>query len=324
MARDIVVIGTSLGGIEALKVLVASLPSDLKAALLVVIHIAASSPGVVASILERSGRLSASNAQDGDKIRHGHIFVAPPDHHLIIDPPDRVRISRGPKENLWRPAVDPLFRSAAAFGSRVIGIILTGGLDDGAAGLWAVKHRGGTAVVQHPNDAVAPSMPLNAMLRVAIDYCVPLIELGPLIVRLVNEPIEEEEVSMRHQLQTENRIAAGEEVSLAEKNAVGQPSAFACPECHGVLSEIREAKHSRFRCHTGHAYSLESLLTQYGSDAETSLWNAIRVIEEKTMLLRKAAQDLKDMDPKRSILSLEDAEKLEGQAKALREMIMAK
>jgi two-component system chemotaxis response regulator CheB len=325
-ARDIIVIGTSLGGIEALKVLVAALPRNLKAAILVVIHIAPSSPGVVPSILERAGRLSASNAQDGDTIRHGHILVAPADHHLLVEPHDRVRVSRGPKENLWRPAVDPLFRSAAAaFGSRVIGAILTGGLDDGTAGLWAVKQRGGVAVVQHPDDAVAPSMPLNAMLYVPVDHCVRLVELGPLIVSLVSEPIQEPEVApMSHQLEIENRIAAGEHASLREKTALGSPSSFACPECHGVLAEIKEGKHSRFRCHTGHAYSLESLLTQFGSDAESSLWNALRSIEEKVMLLRKAAQDLKEGDPKKSARFLQDSEQFESQANVLRAMIVGK
>jgi two-component system chemotaxis response regulator CheB len=325
-SRDIVVIGTSLGGIEALKGLVASLPAELKAAILVVLHIAPSSPGIVPSILERAGPLSASNAQNGDTIRHGHIFVAPPDHHLLVEAPERIRTSKGPKENLWRPAVDPLFRSAAAvFGSRVIGVILTGGLDDGAAGLWAVKQRGGLAVVQHPDDAVAPSMPLNAMLHVAVDHCVPLVDLGPLIARLVSEPIQEQEVlPMPDQLQTENRIIAGEDVPLREKTQLGTPSAFACPECHGVLSEIRDGKLSRFRCHTGHAYSLESLLTQFDADAETSLWNAIRSIEEKAMLLRKEAEDLKGLNLKKSTACLQDAGELESQANVLRGMIVGK
>jgi two-component system, chemotaxis family, protein-glutamate methylesterase/glutaminase len=280
----------------------------------------------VPSILERAGQLSASNAQDGDTIRHGHIFVAPPDHHLLVDGRERIRTSKGPKENLWRPAVDPLFRSAAAvFGSRVIGVILTGGLDDGAAGLWAVKQRGGLALVQHPDDAVAPSMPLNAMLHVPVDHCLSLVELGPLIVRLTSEPIQEQEVlPMPDQLQTENRIVAGEDVHLREKTQLGAPSPFACPECHGVLSEIKEGKLSRFRCHTGHAYSLESLLTQFGSDAEASLWNAIRSIEEKAMLLRKQAQDVKNVDLPSSTCCLQDAGKLESQADVLRGMILGK
>jgi two-component system, chemotaxis family, protein-glutamate methylesterase/glutaminase len=324
--RDIVVIGTSLGGIEALKTLVAAFPQDLKAAIFVVVHIAPSSPGVLPSILQRAGPLSASNSHDGEPIRHGHIFVAPPDHHLLIDPHGRVRISRGPRENLWRPAVDPLFRSAAAaYGSRVIGVILTGGLDDGAAGLWTVKQRGGTAVVQHPDDAVAPSMPLSAMLRVAVDHCVPLVDLGPLLVRLVREPTKPEEPPpMPDQLQTENKIAAGEEASLREKTQLGTPSHFGCPECHGVLSEINEGGHSRFRCHAGHAYSSETLLSQFGTDAENSLWNAIRSLEEKAILLRKNAHDLNDCDAKSSERCLREAAELESQANALRTMVLSR
>ena len=323
--RDIIVVGASLGGIDALKSLAATLPGDFSAAVFIVIHIAASSPAVLASILQRSGRLSASNAEDGEAIRHGHIFVAPPDHHLLLEEGGRVRVTRGPKENLCRPAIDPLFRSASTFGNRVIGVILTGGLDDGAAGLWAIKQRGGTAVVQHPNDAVAPSMPLNAMLRVAVDHCVPLAELGALLVRLTKEEIPESKGSaMSEQIETEVKVASGEKTLLPDFRKLGQPSSFSCPECHGVLAEINEGNHARFRCHTGHAYSLQALLAQYETATEESLWNSIRVLEERIMLFRKAAEELRFRNETRSAENLGKAGELEEQVEALREMVMRK
>jgi two-component system chemotaxis response regulator CheB len=321
--RDIIVIGASLGGIDALKALTATLPSDLPAAILIVVHIAPSSPGILPVILQQSGTLSASIPANGEAIRPGHIFVAPPDQHMLLDESGSVRLAHGPKENLARPAIDPLFRSASIFGSRVIGVILTGGLDDGSAGLWSIKQQGGTALVQHPNDALAPSMPLNAMLRVAVDYCVPLSEIGPLLGRLTKETIpRKEKPLMSEQIRTEIKVASGEKMTLAEIKKLGVPSSFACPECHGVLSQINEQNISRFRCHTGHAYSLQSLLTQYEADTEESLWNTIRSIEERMMLLQKAAEELRLLDEARSVESLQKATELEGQLEVLRKIVM--
>src|SRR3712207_6221044 len=181
--KDIIVIGTSSGGIEALKELVSALPRDLKAAVFVVLHVAPYSLGILPEILSREGTLPAANAADWEQIEPGRIYVAPPDHHLLLDAAGYVRVTRGPRENRFRPAVDTLFRSAAhAFGPRVVGVILTGWLDDGTAGLWAVKERGGTAVVQHPEEAFAPAMPLNAIKHVEVDHIVPLREIAPLLL----------------------------------------------------------------------------------------------------------------------------------------------
>jgi two-component system chemotaxis response regulator CheB len=187
--QDIIVIGTSAGGIEALKVLVSTLPHDLNASLFVVLHLGTNGLGVLPEILERAGPLPASNAQEGERINPGHVHVAPPDRHLLLDRSGCVRVTRGPKAHRTRPAVDPLFRSAAhAFGPRVIGVILTGRLNDGAVGLQAVKARGGTAIVQHPAEAFAPSMPQSALAHVAVDHCVPLRDIAPLLVRLTRAP----------------------------------------------------------------------------------------------------------------------------------------
>lgn len=189
--KDIIVIGTSAGGISALKELVSGLPRDLKAAVFVVLHVAPYSLGILPEILEREGPLPASNAIDWEKVEPGRIYVAPPDRHLQLEDSGHVRVTRGPRENRFRPAVDPLFRSAArAYGPRVIGVILTGWLDDGMAGLWAVKERGGTTVVQHPDDSFAPAMPLNAIRHVEVEHILALKEIGPLLARLTSGEIE--------------------------------------------------------------------------------------------------------------------------------------
>src|SRR5687767_8151066 len=184
MSNRIVVIGTSAGGIDALRTIAAALPADFPAPIAVVMHSAPDSPGVLHEIIDRAGPLSALRARNGQRLEAGRIYVAPPDRHLLIEP-GRVRVTRGPKENRFRPAIDPLFRSAAqVYGPAAIGVILTGNLDDGTAGLWAMKKLGGTAVVQDPSDALFPSMPTSALTHVPVDHCVPLSEMVPLLARL--------------------------------------------------------------------------------------------------------------------------------------------
>ena len=208
--KEFIVIGTSSGGINALKELVAALPADLKASVFVALHVAPYSIGILPEILERAGRLPASNAKDWEGIEQGRIYVAPPDFHLMVEPSGHMRVTRGPRENRFRPAVDPLFRSAAhAFGPRVVGVILTGWLDDGTAGLWAVKERGGTAIVQHPDDCDAPAMPLNAIKHVEVDHIVPLKEIAPLLVRLTESPAGEKgERPVSEEMNIEVKLAA--------------------------------------------------------------------------------------------------------------------
>jgi two-component system chemotaxis response regulator CheB len=290
--KDIIVIGASSGGIDALKELFAALPRDLKASVFVALHVAPYSLGILPEILERAGSMPASNAKDMEQIEPGHIYVAPPDFHLLVEPSGYVRVTRGPRENRFRPAVDPLFRSAAhAFGPRVVGVILTGWLDDGTAGLWAVKERGGTAVVQHPDDAFAPSMPLNAIKSVEIDHIVPLKEMAPLLVRLTEAPAGEEGVRpVSEEMKTEVKIAREENALESGILKWGEPSIYACPECHGVLLQLKEGKNLRFRCHTGHAYSVDSLLAEFTEKTEESLWSAIRAMEEAVILMRNLAK----------------------------------
>ncbi len=291
--KDIIVVGASVGGIDALRAIVGELPTDLPAAVFVVLHSAPEAPGVLADILDRAGALPAAFANDGEHLQPGRIYVAPPDRHLIIEP-NRVRLTRGPKENRFRPAVDPLFRSAAqVYGPRVIGVILTGYLDDGTAGLWAVKQLGGTAIVQDPHEALASSMPASALRQVRVDHCLPVAEIAPLLVRLTSTPLGEEgEYEVPDELEIEVRIAKEDTALDAGVLKLGEPSNYACPECHGVLLQLYEEQRIRFRCHTGHAYSVDSLLAEITEGVEDSLWNAIRSVEESVLLLRHMAEHL--------------------------------
>jgi two-component system chemotaxis response regulator CheB len=292
--RDIVVIGASAGGIEPIRTILGGLPPDFPASLFVVLHTSPDAPGVLDTIFSTAGPLPAVVAKDGERIMPGRVYVAPSDHHLLLEP-GRVRLTRGPKENRFRPAVDPLFRSAAqTYGPRAVGIILSGGLDDGTSGLWTVKQLGGTAIVQDPREAWAPSMPDSALQHVRADEVLPANEIAPLLVRLATGA---DVVEGGHVVPEEVKI----EVSIAkEKRAtdagvlqLGEPSNYACPECHGVLLEMKERSPLRYRCHTGHGYTIESLVSEMDDVIEESLWSAIRALEERALLMREAGDHLR-------------------------------
>lgn len=320
--RHLVVIGASAGGIEALRELVAAFPRDFPAAIAVVLHTAPQSPGVLHEILSRSGPLAAISPTGGVRLRPSEIYVAPPDFHLLIEP-GYVRVARGPKENLFRPAVDPLFRSAAQiYGPNAIGVVLTGNLDDGAAGLWAIKQLGGVAIVQDPGDAMFPSMPQAALDAVKPDYVVTLAEIAPLLVRLTATPAREVEFAVPARLEVEVKISKQEDPLHAGVGQLGEPSTFACPECHGVLLQLKEGSRIRFRCHTGHAYSAESLLAHIREQIEVQLWNAIRAMQEGDLLMRAVARHVDDAhDAAGSRTLRERADELHRQADTLRQMV---
>lgn len=283
-AHDIIVIGTSAGGFSALKQLLRQLPPDLPATIFIVQHISSAQFNGLPTLLERAGKLKVSHPSDGERFLKSHVYVAPPDHHLMIED-GHIRLSQGPKENLTRPAVDPLFRSAAlAFRSRVVGVVLTGELDDGTAGLWSVKYRGGTTVVQDPEDAEHPSMPRSAANNVSVDYCLPLSEIGPLLVRLANDAAGEESAAPSEKLEIENRIALDDPRALAELQRLGELTSLTCPDCHGSLWQLREEEFVRFRCRTGHAYTIDTLLAEQDQALENILRDALRSAVEKSTL----------------------------------------
>ena len=292
--KDIVVIGASAGGMEALAKLVAGLPAGLPASIFVVWHTAPGVKSVLPNVLAKAGALPAVHPADGDPIRPGTIYVAPPDHHMLVER-GYVRVTKGPKENRFRPAIDPLFRSAAyVYGPRVIGVVLTGALDDGTAGLWTIKLRGGMAVVQEPSEAVINSMPLNALGNVEIDHKLPVSEIGPLLGRLAQQPAPAvRELPPGEQRKTRHEIRIAEEEDGLEENIMqfGDLSPLTCPECHGVLTRLREGSIMRFRCHTGHAYSAHALLESNAEDVEARLWDAVRALDETVMLLNAMGEE---------------------------------
>jgi len=288
--HDIIVIGASAGGVEALIEFVRGLPANLPAAVFVVIHFRAQSPSALPQILTRAGQLRATHAKHGEAIERGHIYVAVPDHHLALHH-GVIHVIRGPKENHCRPAIDPLFRSAAvAYGPRVIGIILSGTLGDGTAGLLAVKQRGGVAVIQQPDDALFPDMPRNALEYVAADHILSVAEMAPLVVRLVRQPAASiPVVTGSNSEKKEIALAEADMATIENKEKPGTPSVFGCPECGGTLWELQESNLLRFRCRTGHAFSAESLLAVQTEALEGALWAALRGLEENAALAQRMA-----------------------------------
>ncbi len=285
--KNIIVIGASAGGYDALIKLVSGLDEGIDAAIFIVWHMSPEIKGFLPKSIGKATTLYTANATDRESIIMGRIYVAPTDRHLIIEH-GRVRVTKGPKENRFRPAVDPLFRSAAyAYGPRVIGIVLSGALDDGTAGLWAIKQQGGTAIVQDPRDAEVKSMPENALKQVEVDYCVPVSEMPDLIYKLTQEPVinNHSDQMVVPNIQHEVQIAIEDEGTYTEPNPLGQLTNLTCPECSGVLSAIVENDRVRYRCHTGHAFSADSLLYSIGDSIEQSLWNVVRSIKESIFLL---------------------------------------
>jgi two-component system chemotaxis response regulator CheB len=285
--RDVIVVGASAGGVEALRVVVAGLPQDLAAAVLVVLHMPAGSSSALSSILRRAGRLPAVSASGRDVLRPGTITVAPPDHHLLVEDGHTV-LSRGPTESGHRPAVDALFRSAArARGSRVIGVVLSGALDDGAAGSVAIAAAGGLVAVQDPAEALYAGMPESVLRLMRPDHVLPAQEMGPMLARRTAEPIDAVGSGIVSELdRREAEIALQGEHSVRHDLAeFGELAGFACPDCQGVLLRLKGTE--RFRCRVGHAWTVEALLAAQGGRVQQALWTAYRMLEERAELAQR-------------------------------------
>ena len=289
--RDLIVIGASAGGVEALTAVVSDLPADLPAAVLIVLHTNPHAPSHLPAILRRASALPAFHPEDCELIRPGRVLVAPPDRHLAVED-SRVRVSRGATENGHRPAVDVLFRTAAkSYGPRVVGVVLTGNLDDGAAGLAMVKRCGGFAVVQDPEEADFPGMPANALLQTAADEVAPLAAIGPLLAGLAGSPLPASAVPPAAPEEAGEPLEPGRPVGVPPP---GAPSGYTCPSCGGALWERPDEGPMHFRCRTGHAFSVESLLALQSSALETALWEALRSLEENAALARRLQQRLRN------------------------------
>jgi two-component system chemotaxis response regulator CheB len=284
----VIVMGASAGGVEALRAVVANLPPDLPAPVLVVLHVPRTAPSALPRILARSGPLPAAHAVDGESLEPGRLYVAPNDHHLLVLD-GRARLSRGPTENGHRPAVDPLFRSAArSYGPAVIAVVLSGSRDDGAAGMAAVARAGGTTVIQDPDDTLYPWMPLACAEHAVLDHVAPATKLGPLLADLAGLPVATVPPADDLLLSAEVEMAGLS--PLTTNQLTSQAAGLGCPSCGGALWEIEANPVPRFRCRVGHAWSPQSLLEEQAIAMEGALWTALRALEEKSALSRRMAR----------------------------------
>ncbi|MGY1831290.1 chemotaxis protein CheB [Geodermatophilus sp. SYSU D01180] len=322
MHRDLVVIGASAGGVEALRDLLAGLPRDLPAAVLVVLHMPSTGRSALPAILGRVSALPVSAARDGMRLEPGTVVVAVPDRHLMVAD-GHVQLSRGPRENGHRPAVDVLFRSAArAHGPRVVSVVLSGALDDGTAGTIAVRTRGGAALAQDPEEALYPSMPLHAVDVGGADHVAGLAELPKLLDRLVREEVDAVAPAPTHLMTTETEMARLDGEAMDEDTRPGTPSGFGCPSCHGALFSISEGGMERYRCRVGHAWSPEALAAEQAQALEGALWMALRGLEERAALSLRMGLRAEDSGHRHSALAFRRRhDEALGAASLLRELL---
>lgn len=355
--RDIIVIGGSAGSFEPLKIIISSLPASFPGSVLILTHMMADFPSLLEEHLGSNSRLPVTQAADQEPIRRGHIYVARPDYHLTIEA-GRMLVLRGPRENRHRPAIDPLFRTAArVYGARVIGVILSGSLDDGSMGLFAVKQRGGIAIVQDPNEAASPEMPRRALGYATPHYVLKTRDIVPNLMNLVQ--VDQDEIVMPKKKAPKtnghSRSRNGGRVRSSTKEAdptnggaqhtgstpitdgdkeanlkakyfdegEGNPSVFACPECHGVLWELREGNLVQFRCRVGHSYGSDSLVVELSQASEAALWAALRALEEKAAMQRRIPEGMGSNLT--SVARLRDqSDSDDAHARVLRDIIFAR
>lgn len=325
--HDIIVIGTSAGGLKALGAILGALPSDIDATVFIVQHLAADKPSILPKILTDVGSLPASHPSDGELIQKGRIYVAMPDYHLLVNE-GSMRVVRGPQENRFRPAIDALFRSAArAYGSRAVGVVLTGYLDDGTVGLQAVKKCGGVAIVQDPDEAEYPSMAKSALQYVKVDHCLRLAKIPDLLVRLSNEPASTDAHPVTAEIEAESKIAEQQmntQEFLKTVESIGTRTTYTCPECNGSIWQIGDSEPlMRFRCHIGHSYTANVFLAEQTQNVEDSLWTAVRVMEEKVTFLRHLSEQMKNYNLTTTATKYENnAKNMDEEVKTIRELIL--
>ncbi len=325
--HDIVVIGTSAGGLKALSAVLGQLPADLGATLFVVQHLAADQKSYLPKLLGDVCALPVSSPADDQPFQRGQVYVAAPDYHLLING-DRVRVLRGPQENRFRPSIDALFRSAArSHGSRVIGMVLTGSLDDGTVGLQTIKKRGGITVVQDPAEAEYPSMPKTALRYVKIDHIVPIADAGALLIRLVAEPAAAQgNFATTPAIEIESNIA--EQVMntkqfLEAVEQIGKRTTYTCPDCNGAIWQIGDEEPLKLRCHVGHSFTGEVFSAEQSRNVESALWTAIRIMEEKVTFSRQLAERKRNQNLLAAAAAYErEADALDEEVGKVRDLIV--
>jgi two-component system, chemotaxis family, protein-glutamate methylesterase/glutaminase len=322
--RNIIVVGGSSGALPALE-FISDLSPNFPAAIFIVLHVAPQGPSLLPNIIRGYSPLPVEHAHDGEAIEAGRIYVAPPDHHLILTR-GLVRVVRGPKENRHRPSVDVMFRSAAeAYGPRVTAVVLSGLLDDGSAGLNAVRSRGGVAVIQDPKDAQFPDMPRNALDAAGADYCVARSDIATVLTKMATEEPAKKQMEAVSEARRRTSTAEVYMDNFQQEQKHGKPSVFGCPDCGGVLWEIDDDKMLRFRCRVGHGLTAQSLLSAQSETLEEALWSALRALEEKAELSRRLMEHAVD----RNYVSAEkifeqQAKKSEEQAAVIRQLLTTK
>jgi two-component system, chemotaxis family, protein-glutamate methylesterase/glutaminase len=316
----VIVIGASAGGVSALIELTAALPERLEVPIGIVLHVG-SRTSILPELLNARSNLAALHPRDGQPLLPGSIFVAPPDHHMLFTATS-VRLSRGPRENHARPAIDPLFRSTAlAWKQGAIGVVLTGELDDGTAGLKAIKDCGGIAIVQDPLTATEPSMPASAIANVPVDYCLPVSQIPAALLEIVGRPPGAGAPTSPDHLQREQAIFEGDQ-PMENLALVGKASSLTCPDCGGSLWELNQSPPLRYRCHTGHAFTARTLESSQVVQTEQALWSSVRALQEREILLRRLATvaDATGDEPQAQA-GRRQADRVKAQAKLLSRMV---
>lgn len=325
--HDIVVIGTSAGGLKALSAVLSELPAGIDVAIFVVQHLSPDQKSYLPELLQDITDLPVSSPRDDEPFVRGHVYVAAPDHHLLLGA-SNVRVLRGPQENRFRPSIDALFRSAArSHGSRVIGMVLTGYLADGTVGLQTIKKRGGITVVQDPDEAEYPSMPRIALRYVNIDYTVPIVKAGALLVDLVGQPAaDERDFPTTPVIEIESNIA--EQVMntkefLDNVESIGKRTTYTCPDCNGAIWQIGDEEPLKLRCHVGHSFTGEVFSAEQSQNVESALWSAIRIMEEKVTFSRQLAERKRKQNMNDSADAYEaEADALDREVAIVRDLIV--
>jgi two-component system, chemotaxis family, protein-glutamate methylesterase/glutaminase len=326
--HNIIVIGTSAGGMQALEIVMGQLPADLPASVFIVQHLnAQSSVEFLAGRLDRHSALTCKVARHGATFKPGYVYFAPPDLHLLLKK-DQMLVVKGPRENQFRPSIDPLFRSAAAFhGSRVVGVMLTGLMSDGAAGMDAIRRSGGVLVVQDPAEAEYPDLPRNIIRQIGADHIVTLAEMGSLFEELAHSPADlsaSVPPDILQEAQIAERIMTNAAMTnIDELNKLGKQVPYSCPECGGSLWELSKGRLHRFRCHSGHAYTDESLVQSMGHSLEETLWVALRMLEERRSILQMVSEQDKSRGKSSWASSQEErAEEMKVHIDRIREILL--
>ena len=316
--------GASAGGVEALSTLVRALPASLPAVIFVVVHFPSHGTSVLPDILRRAGRLPAEHARDGETVQAGRIYVAPPGWHLLVTK-DTIRLVGGPREHGFRPAIDTLFLSAAqAYGPRTAGVILSGTLSDGVAGLQAVKRAGGVTIVQDPEEAIYPGMPRSAIEQVNVDHILSLAQIAQTLEHLSQQPmIEERNGSLANENEVEAEWLENDIQTYIQDKNLGGRTVMTCPECGGLIWELQEGELTRCRCHAGHAYSTDSLLAEQAETLEGALWTAVRALEERASLLGRLSTQAAQRDSRLTASRFQkQAGEAERQADVIRQVLL--